>query len=396
MESNPAVTDAGTTAVYHDPVPFEVEAQGHSLRFLPSGSDRLEELVAMIDGARESLRLCFYIFADDETGVRIRDALTAAAARGVDVRLIIDGFGAEADEQFFRPMTDAGATFRKFSARWSRRYLIRNHQKIVLVDGVRAMIGGFNIENSYFEPPERNGWHDLGLILEGAAVDRLGEWFAELEDWVSHPKAQFRSIRRKVREWNPGDGKVRLLIGGPTRGLSSWARAVGRDLLSGKRLDMVMAYFSPSARLLRRIGKIARNGKARLVMAGKSDNGATLGATRSLYDYLLLKRAEIYEFSPCKLHMKLIVIDDAVYIGSANFDMRSLYINLELMLRIEDAGLAQRMREFIGLHLPASLAITKDVHKSRAGVWKRIRWVASWFLVSVVDYTVSRKLNLGL
>lgn len=388
--------DAPTQNRVPDTRPFDFQAQQHALRFLPAGHDRLEALLGLIEGAQETLRLCFYIFANDTASTRVRDALVGAARRGVKVRLIIDGFGAQAEDRFFAALIEAGGEFLRFSAKWSRRYLIRNHQKMVLVDGKTAMIGGFNIEDGYFEPPERNGWHDLGLVLEGEAVAMLGRWYDELESWVALPGAQFRAILRKVREWDPGNGTVRLLIGGPTTGLSSWARMVGRDMAAGERLDLIMAYFSPPWSFLGRIGAIARRGSARLVMAGKSDNAATIGATRSLYHYLLRQGAEIYEFTPCKLHMKLIVIDDAVYIGSANFDMRSLYLNLELMLRIEDAALAERMREFVALHLPASERITLVNHRERASLWNRLRWNLSWFLVSVLDYTVSRRLNLGL
>ena len=131
-------------------------------------------------------------------------------------------------------------------------------------------------------------------------------------------------------------------------------------------------------------------------MAGKSDNGATIGASRALYGKLLEARARIWEFQPCKLHTKLIVLDDAVYMGSANFDMRSLYINLEIVLRVEDKALADTMRDFIGGHLDHSLEITPQLHAERASLWTRAKWWASWFLVSVADYTVSRNLNLGL
>lgn len=90
------------------------------------------------------------------------------------------------------------------------------------------------------------------------------------------------------------------------------------------------------------------------------------------------------------------MLDDAVYLDSANFDMRSLYVNLEIVLRIEDAKLAERMRAFIHDHLPASEHVTAELHAARATLWTRAKWWASWFLVSVADYTVSRKLNLGL
>ena len=90
------------------------------------------------------------------------------------------------------------------------------------------------------------------------------------------------------------------------------------------------------------------------------------------------------------------MLDDTVYLGSANFDMRSLYLNLELMLQVKDAALAERMREFVSLHIQASEEITPAVHKARATLWNRLRWNFGWLLVSVIDYTVSRRLNLGL
>ena len=98
-------------AEFCDPPPFSVEAQGLSLAFYPGGEGRLKALLGLIDGARKTLRLCFYIFATDECATRVRDALAEAARRGVDVRLIVDGFGAVADERFFAPLILADGTF---------------------------------------------------------------------------------------------------------------------------------------------------------------------------------------------------------------------------------------------------------------------------------------------
>jgi len=381
---------------FRPPAPFTVEAKGHRLAFYPDGASRRQALLDLIAAARERLDVAFYIFAPDESGRLIRDALTQAAERGVLVTLILDGFGATADEAFFAPLIAAGGRFRCFIAAWSFRFLIRNHQKMVIADGARAMLGGFNVEDDYFAPPQENGWNDLAFTVEGEVVEKVVRWFALLDDWAARPNAQFADIRRKLRQWDGGEAPVQLLIGGPTRGLSSWARCVGRDLEEGDRLDMIMAYFSPSRRLLRRICRIAKSGRTRLVFAGKSDNGATIGASRSLYSKLLGSGARLWEFNACKLHTKLIVLDDAVYLGSANFDMRSLYINLEIVLRIEDKAFAETMRGFVAQHLPGSVEITPELHRRRAGLSNRLRWWASWFLVTVVDYTVSRKLNLGL
>lgn len=379
-----------------EPPPFETTACGQKLAFLTTGASRRDALFDLIGTARDSIKMCFYIFAEDRVGTAVRDALAEAAGRGVSVTLIIDGFGAAASDEFLAPLSDAGGAIYRFSARWTSRYLIRNHQKMVIIDDARAMFGGFNIEDAYFTPPEANGWNDLGVLIEGSAIAGLVEWYAKITDWTDDDGAYFRTIRRTVKSWDWSDGDARWLVGGPTRGLSTWAKCVSQDLERGGRLDMFMAYFSPPKRLLKRIGAISARGKARLLMAAKSDNNATIGATRSLYHYLLHKRARIWEFSPCKLHTKLIVLDDAVYLGSANFDMRSLYLNLEIMLRIEDAALADRMREFIGEHVAASQRITPELHADRSTLWNRLRWNLSWFLVSVVDYTVTRRLNLGL
>ena len=390
--------DTVEPTAYSDPPPFHANAQGQSLTFYTAGKDRREALLELVRSAKKSLDVCFYIFAEDEISSELRDALCEAARRGVDVTLIIDRFGASASDKFLQPLVDCGGRYHCFSPRVGFRYLIRNHQKMVIADKTRAMFGGFNIEDDYFAPPERNGWNDLAIHIEGDTVVGLCDWFGTLRDWTEDDRAHFRAIKRSVAEWEwtSTDGHARWLVGGPTRGLSTWAKCVTKDLNQGEKLDIFMAYFSPPYTLLKRIARVAKKGQTRLLMAAKSDNGATLGATRSLYKYLLKRGARIWEFSPCKLHTKLLVLDDAVYMGSANFDMRSLYLNLEIVLRIEDAELAERMRAFITQHIEASQAITPEVHARRATVWNRIRWWAGWVLVSVLDYTVSRRLNLGI
>ena len=395
MEPGDSDAAAGSTD-FRDPPPFDVVAAGQTMRLFPAGPDRREALIRLTDGAQQSLKVVFYIFAEDDVSRDFRDALIRAAQRGVAVSLIIDRFGAAATDQFLEPLVKAGGTYCYFSPRWSQRYLIRNHQKLVIADDSCAMFGGFNIEDDYFATPDQNGWNDIAIRLEGSAVEGLVDWFERLHDWTADDQAHFRAIRRAVSSWQWQDGAAQWLVGGPTRGLSTWARRVSEDLDEGTRLDMFMAYFSPPRKLLHKIGRIAQKGKTRLLMAGKSDNNATLGATRSLYSYLLGQGAKIWEFRPCKLHTKLIVLDDAVYLGSANFDMRSLYINLEIVLRIEDAAFAERMRDFVGQHVAHSQAITPETHRRNATLWNRVRWNAGWLLVSVLDYNVTRRLNLGL
>src|SRR5690606_37315386 len=100
--------DRPEAGIYRNPEPFSVTAQGLDLTFYPSGADRLEALLSMIAQARRSLRLCFYIFAIDDCAARVRDALTAAAERGVAVTLILDDYGSLADDDFLSSLIAAG------------------------------------------------------------------------------------------------------------------------------------------------------------------------------------------------------------------------------------------------------------------------------------------------
>ena len=129
---------------------------------------------------------------------------------------------------------------------------------------------------------------------------------------------------------------------------------------------MIFAYFAPPGAMLRRIGRIGRRGQARIITAAKSDNNATIAAARHSYSRLLRRHVEMYEYQPAKLHTKLAIVDDVVHIGSSNFDYRSLYINMEVMLRIKDAGFADAMRGYFERELADCSWITPELHKRRA------------------------------
>ncbi|WP_196793195.1 phospholipase D-like domain-containing protein [Erythrobacter litoralis] len=380
---------------YSYPEPFCVEAGDHTLTFLPDGVHRFDALLELVQEAQESLHLFYYMFQDDEAGNPVRDALVEAAERGVTVCLVVDRFGTDADKEFFQPIVDAGGSFAFFNPKKSRRYLIRNHQKMAIADREKALVGGFNVSEHYFKPPEENGWCDMGVIVRGPLVEQLLDWYGQIYDWATTPSAQYRAIRTMVRDWEPGDGKYQLLVGGPTSIPSNWARRVKKDLAHASKLDLVMAYFSPPRSFRRLIRRVGERGKVRLVMAAKSDNPATVSAARATYGSMLRAGCEVYEFQPCKLHMKLLVIDDAVYFGSANFDHRSIRLNLELMFRVEDPDLAKMVREFVDGMTEVSEQITYESHKKNRTWLSTLKSYFGWFLVTTVDYTVSSTLNVG-
>ncbi len=373
---------------------LSLEVAGNRLTLLADGPERLAALLDLIGGAKESLRFLYYMFMDDSSGTRVRDALIDAAGRGVAVSLLVDGFGSTANRDFFRPLEAAGAAFCRFSPKFGRRYLLRNHQKLALADGERVIIGGFNVSDDYFGSVESGAWRDIGLRVEGPSVACLTRYFDSLFQWTLNPEARVRDIRRLLQQSSVTEGRLHWLFGGPSRRLSPWARAVRRDMRSARRLDLVAAYFAPSLGMLRRLSGITRRGgRVRIVTASKSDNNATIAAARSTYWWLLRRGVAIFEYFPTKLHTKLFVVGDVVHVGSANFDMRSLFLNLEMMLRIDDPDFASAMRRFVDGEVANSAPITLESHRRNRTWLNRLRWAVGYFIVAIADYRIAKRLN---
>ena len=375
---------------------------GNTLTVLTRGEERLSALIALIEGARTSLRLLYYIFAHDSAGMRVREAMIDAANRGVAVRLIVDGFGSDTtgDDNFLAPLKEAGVDVCAFIPRFGRRYLLRNHQKLALADEKHALVGGFNVADAYFADCDSGGgetaWRDLGLKIDGPAAAHLTGYFDTLFDWTRTPKARMRDLRRALRQWSNPAGPVRWLHGGPVRRLSPWLRAIRNDLLRATDASLVAAYFAPTPRFTRLIDRVAKRGHARVLTAGKTDNATTIGAARFTFPGLLRKGTRVFEYAPCRLHTKLYVIDNAVHIGSANFDPRSLFLNLEIMLRIEDAGFAAAMRAYIDGEIAASRERQPGEFSGIASFADRFHNAFCYFLVAVLDPSVTRRLHIGI
>lgn len=373
-----------------------IQVDGHRLTVIVDGDARLAAVLDLIRTATITLRLCYYIFADDPVGREVRDSLRAACDRGVRVTLLLDGFGSSTlPDSFFDPLRAAGARIDRFLPRMGRSYLLRNHQKILIADDRIALVGGANIAEDYYRPVDGPHWHDLTLIIDGPKAADLVVYFDALHGWMQSRKQGIRKLQALLAVGSDHQGALRWKLGGPFERLSPYARSLRSDLDSANRVDMIQAYFAPEFTYLRRLGRAARRGEARLMTAAISDNTTTIGAARHCYGLLLRRGAKVYEYTKSKLHMKLIVADDVVYIGSANYDTRSLFLNLEIMLRVEDAAFAEQMRRFCGTEMAGSQRITQDWLKHASGPFRRLRWFLAWFLFSTIDYTITRRFNIG-
>jgi cardiolipin synthase len=372
---------------------IRAEIAGNRLELIERGEERLRVLLELIAGAAQSIKMLMYMFNADEVGDQVRDALIDAARRGVEVKVLIDGFGSAAPPDYFRELDEAGGEQCVFNPTYGRSYLLRNHQKLVVIDGRVAILGGANIDQSYLSDRGPGHWRDLWLRLEGPEVTMPSRYLDMIFRWSLHKHPRLNYLRRQIAEFSEWRGPLQWKFTGPMSLRNSWWRSIGHDIRRGSRLDMIFAYFAPPGAMLRRIGRLGRRGRARIITACKSDNNATIAAARHSYSRLLRRHVEMYEYRLAKLHTKLVIVDDVVYIGSSNFDYRSLYINMEVMLRIKDAGFAAAMRGYFERELADSIWITPALHKRRANPWRRLKWAISHFLVNITDYNVTRRLN---
>lgn len=377
--------------------PIRATVDGNRLELIETGAGRLEAILDLIRGAERSVRLLFYIFGTDASSTAVRDALVEAAQRGVQVSLLLDGFGSShADAKFFQPFSSNGGKLCLFHPKYGRRYLLRNHQKLIVADDRRAMIGGANIEDNYLTDTGPRHWRDLALSIDGPIVAAAAEYFDALYRWSGRKGTKLLSLRRLVTRHSNRRGPLQWHFSAPLSLRTPWPSTLARDLYDATSVDLIAPYFTPPRSMLRRVTRVASRGRVRLIAAAKSDIGSTLAAARHSYSRLLRRGVEVYEYQPARLHTKLAIVDGAVHIGSANFDFRSLYINLEIMLRIEDPAFTAAIRGYFDREVANCEQITPELHRKRANPWRRLKWFIAHWLVTSMDYSVTRRLNLPL
>ena len=333
---------------------------------LENGGQTFPALLDAVAAATHHIHLAYYIFEPDRTGTALRDALVQRARDGVRVRLLLDGVGSSnASNRFLKPLLDAGgevAWFHPFRIRLLRRPKInlRSHRKIVVVDGRIGFTGGINITDDQDERIKPDAYRDLHLRFEGEAVRGLQVTF--LEDWVYAAKVALRD----ANFWpEPAVGGVptQILPSGPDSPWESIHR-VHLELLhrADRRAWLVTPYFVPGEAARFAITSAALRGvDVRVMVPQRSDSRLVSAAARSYYDELLAAGVRVYEYLPGMLHSKaLLVDDDRVLLGSANFDNRSFRVNFELSVLLHDRKLAGNLeRVWLG-YLDQSVEIRAD------------------------------------
>lgn len=344
------------------------------------GDELYRDMLASISGARGSIDLESYIFADDEIGRLFAEALVGRAAHGVRVRVHIDAAGSlfwmsRRLERYLRGNGVSVRWFHRWSWRRPGRYNRRNHRKLLVVDGRRAYVGGFNIHRESSASAYGDlRWRDTHVSIDGSLARTAA--------------ALFDAFWRGRLRWQPPDAaRGGALVHNHNRRCRHRLRCIYEDILLGARryAYLTTPYFVPDHRTQNALAAAARRGvDVRLLVPRKSDVPVARWASRHAYSGLLGAGVRIHEYLPRLLHAKTAVADDSwAMVGTANLDYRSLFTNYELNLVARDASLASRLREcFVG-DLGQSEQVAPDqwdgrgwpARMSEAVGWTARRWL---------------------
>jgi cardiolipin synthase len=367
--------------------------QSTTWKWLRTGDEVFPAMLAAIDAASTSICLETYIYAAGPLGELFRAALVRARERGVRVRVLVDGLGSYSlPDTFWLPLREAGGEARYFNPVALNRMGIRNHRKMLVCDERIAFIGGFNFAPEYEGDGVTRGWRDLGMRLEGPLAEQLAASFDEMFALADFRHKRFVRFRRAALKRTITSPTEQLLLSGPGRGRNPIRRSLQSDFTRAREVQIMAAYFLPTGRLRRMFGRVARRGGAiQLLLPGKSDVATSQLAGQSLYRRMLKSGVEIYEYEPQILHAKLFVLNDAVYVGSANLDPRSLSINYELMIRFENPEMAAEAREMFREALQHCRRIDPGEWRRSRTLWRRLKQWWAYFLLARIDPYIARR-----
>jgi cardiolipin synthase len=358
-------------------------ARWRSERVLADFDGYLDDLLADIARARRLVLLEVYILGDDEIGRRIEDALAAAAQRGVKVLLLVDGIGSGpwielragklsrrgVQVRVFHPPPWQVARFSiptreriEVAGQWIRYVNRRNHRKVCLIDGAIAWVGSMNLvrEHSCALMQER-AWRDVVARVCGEPIRILVRAFlaAWRHAWRVQGERLYPSFSLRSPHFPlPLDGLVRLNHGIRMR------RRYYRDLIARirharTRVWIANAYFVPQGSLVDALGEAAANGAdVRIVVPAHSDVWFMPYVAATFADQLTRCGVRLFQYQPCMLHAKTMIVDDWVSVGSTNLNNRSLRHDLEADVVLRTPESLAKMEEIFRVDVGRSVEIT--------------------------------------
>ncbi|HVY44303.1 MAG TPA: cardiolipin synthase [Minicystis sp.] len=360
---------------------------GNAVSLLVDGDATYDAIGRAIDAAKHRVDAEYYLVRRDGTAAWFRERLVAAARRGARVRLLLDGYGSFwISRAWLRPLRDAGVEVAFFLP--ARLLLfqpmnLRNHRKIVVVDGEVGFTGGINVGDEY--RGKLGPWRDLHMELRGPAVEPLAEIFEQ--DWHFATRAPLPAEDKAASLPPPpqpevGDALVAIVRSGPDVG-GVERETIHRLFFSAitmarERVFVTTPYFIPDRAILVALETAAMRGvDIRLLFPSRSNHPVVFQAGRAFYEQLLEAGVRIYEYGPGMIHAKTMVVDGSVaLVGSANMDLRSFRLNFEVHAVVRDDATARALEAIFERDLAVTREVELAAFRARPRVMRVLEGVA--------------------
>lgn len=316
---------------------------GNRFELYTTGDAMYAAIVDLIEKAQQTLQLTLFIIHPDAVGRDILERLARRAAEGVRIQLLMDGLGSFTTLGFhYRKLVAAGGEVAVFHplwnpGRWAEANL-RNHRKIIVADGRVALSGGLNVAHEYIGPePGGKYWEELAFVVEGPAARD----FARLagDDWAYASETEPLGLPEKAAACTPGNARVQIVHSEPDVENDPLYGALLQALYSSKqRVWIATPYFIPDRALNLAIANASHRGiDVRLLLPDRSNHRIADWARGPYLRELHEAGVRIHRYTSGMMHAKALIVDDELaMVGSANFDLRSLYLAYEVMTALYD------------------------------------------------------------
>jgi cardiolipin synthase A/B len=376
------------------------KASGYSvqnkIKLVRGGKPYFDQIIDMINRAREIIQIQVYIFDYDETGKAVTEALLEAAKRKVQVYLMADGYASQSlPSSFIHEAEQSGIHFRFFEPLFKSRnsyFGRRMHHKVIVVDNRFALVGGVNISNHYNDLPDQPGWLDFALFMEGEVVKELCRvceeiWNGYLPIKPVHlckskevpfniPTSEFCEVRMRRNDWITKKNQV-------SRSYIEMFRKAEDHII------MMSGYFLPGPVIRRNMKRAAARGvKIKLILAGMSDVMVAKYAERYMYSWIFRNNIELFEYKPCVLHGKVATYDRKwATIGSYNVNIISAYASLELNMDVNNARFAGMLDDTMEKIIQNDcVQVTKENFSSHNGIFNKTWELICYWFVRLLFY----------
>lgn len=352
-----------------DHITQEPLQKGNRIQPLFQGDQAFPEMLAAIESAKYSIALCTYIFDEDSIGSLFVDALERAVKRGVSVCVLVDAVGARYSPiSIVKVLRKRGVSAHKFLPTLFPRSIhysnLRNHRKILVIDGKIGFTGGMNIreERSFSKiTHEYRSLSDIHFRLEGPVVTELQETFAI--DWAFTTQEMLAG-ERWFPELSPvGDSFARGITDGPDEDFEKFRLTLlGALAIAQESIWIMTPYFLPDASLISALNIASLRGvEVHILLPEKNNLFIVQWASTALFWQLLERNCKIWLTPPPFDHSKIFLIDDIwILLGSANWDPRSLRLNFEFNVECYDRSLAKILGDYLRNKLHHSKFITLE------------------------------------